>query len=212
MSEQDFYRKQMPNETTSQNYTFPIELKELSLNNVFIKFSRDVHKYLIEEIADRYITDMPDGPCCFVDECYLLSPESLQKYFFVRNCLEEPYWLLQIDKGVLKNKKETKKCDCAVLNKYSIAFIEFKANMTTFKEATIKKEYLKAQMQLESIINLFKKYHGNSFSSIREVSAYICSNRLFPSFNGIQQNSSVEFKKNTGIPLSFNKQLTLKAR
>jgi len=207
MSEQVLSQKKSILMINSKNRKIPEALDDLNLNNVFINYSTEVYKFLKEEIRDCYIADFPDGPCCFVDINSESSCNSIEKCFSVRNNSGEEYWLLQIDKGVIK--KSVKKCDCAVMNRYSIAFIEFKANMTTENPKTMLKEYQRAQEQLKSTITLFRDVHGKSLSSIRDLNAYVCLRKGYPKFGPLYQNISIAFKNDTGIPLSFDGEMHL---
>lgn len=187
----------------------PVYLQDLYLDELF----EDVSSYLIEscEISEHIVDCQIERICNFVKSGIGAKEENEKKFFEVNNPDGKLFCLLQIDNGVIKNN-DTKKCDCAVLSKDNIAFIEFKANMLTEISYMKKYQYKKAQEQLKTTINHFKNgisKKGQNLLNIRKCSAHICFRKGYPRLTAQEINFRVKFADQTGIALFFDGKMTL---
>lgn len=188
----------------------PSFLSDLCLEGVFENFSSNVGKYILCSDKDEHIVDSEKEISGFVTETFGQKEYQSGKSFHVKNESSKSYALLQIDKGIIKDKT-TKKCDCAIANDKELCFIEFKANATSEKSAVLGRNYEKAMEQLATTISVFDsyKYPKGNIRNLRNVEAFICLRQGYPRNKSSQMNYRVSFAETNKIPLSFASTKTL---
>lgn len=132
------------------------------------------------------------------------------KVFELENKSHKEVFLWHID-GVLFQK--TSKCDCAVITKDELEFIEFKTDASNASSEAIADNYHKAGEQLKTIVmdvkNRCAKY-GVDLTSVIPVEAHAVFNPTVPSDNAMQKNISVKFLVQTGVKLKFDNKKELR--
>ena len=191
----------------------PSYIDDLQLSSVFAAYTTRVDRYLQQSTEDEHIVDSEKHKISgFVTSTFGQDELAAGKSFSVLNPSNNPYVLLQIDKGIIKSPT-IKKCDCAIANDASLCFIEFKANATSRRLSTIHHNYTEAMEQLSSTIGIFDSYYiplGSDFRAMRNVEAYICFRHGYPRKTSTQMHYQVLFAtQNKGIPLSFEREKIL---
>ena len=132
------------------------------------------------------------------------------KVFELENKSHKEVFLWHID-GVLFQK--TSKCDCAVITKDELEFIEFKTDASNASSEAIVDNYHKAGEQLKTIVmdvkNRCAKF-GLNLTSVIPVEAHAVFNPTVPSDNAMQKNISVKFLVQTGVKLKFDNKKELR--
>lgn len=187
----------------------PSYLNDLDLDKVFETYTSTPDLYLEESDKNEHIVDSESQKISgFVSPSFGSQEDKANKFFAVENTSACQYALLKIDNGLIQTEK-TKKCDCAIVNRKEICFIEFKANATSLVRKTIVGNYLKAIDQLSTTIRIFNNYYatiGKDIKSLRKVEAYICFRAGYPRSTASQMNYKLKFMaRNNGITLSFER-------
>lgn len=132
------------------------------------------------------------------------------KVFELENKTHKEVFLWHID-GVLFQK--TSKCDCAVITKDELEFIEFKTDASNASSEAIADNYHKAGEQLKTIVmdvkNRCAKF-GLNLTSVIPVEAHAVFNPTVPSDNAMQKSICAKFILQTGVKLSFDNKKELK--
>lgn len=132
------------------------------------------------------------------------------KVFELENKSRKEVFLWHID-GVLYQK--TSKCDCAVITKDELEFIEFKTNASNSSTDAIDENYHKAGEQLRTIVMDVKgrcAKLGIELTSIIPVEAHAVFNPTVPADNAMQKNICAKFILRTGVKLNFDNKKELK--
>lgn len=132
------------------------------------------------------------------------------KVFELGNKSHKEVFLWHID-GVLYQK--TSKCDCAVITKDELEFIEFKTDASNASSEAIADNYHKAGEQLKTIVMDVKNRcakSGVDLTSVIPVEAHAVFNPTVPSDNAMQKNISVKFLVQTGVKLKFDNKKELR--
>ena len=191
----------------------PPYLHDLQLPQVFASYATSVDSYLLQSTVDEHIVDSDAQKVSgFVTPTFGQAEYAAGKYFSVKNPTGQLYTLIQIDNGIIKSSA-TKKCDCAIANRASLCFLEFKANAYSTNASTIQKNYRKAMEQLSTTIGFFDSHLstcGQDIRTLRAVEAFICFRHGYPRKTSSQMNYQVAFAvANNGIPLSFVREKVL---
>lgn len=132
------------------------------------------------------------------------------KVFELENKSHKEVFLWHID-GVLFQK--TSKCDCAVITKDELEFIEFKTDASNASSEAIADNYHKAGEQLKTIVmdvkNRCAKF-GLNLTSVIPVEAHAVFNPTVPLDNAMQKSICAKFILQTGVKLSFDNKKELK--
>jgi len=133
------------------------------------------------------------------------------KTFVVTNRDHSSVLLWHID-GVLF--KDNTKCDCAIITRKELDFIEFKTNARGSSREAIISNYDKAFQQLLATIQEVTQRCASVgidiHSVVKEVSAYAVFNRTVPRLTTMQQSQARKFLKATnGVKLHFMNHKTL---
>jgi len=189
-------------------------IDDLCLEEVFRTYSSKVQQFIIVSDKDEHIVDsFSAGKCVFVAESIGMDENDAQKHFEVKNPSGNEYALIQIDNGIIRRKAPVKRCDCAISNDKELCFIEFKTNVISANEKVQTSNYMDAIIQLSTTIKLVLsglQSLGKDLLSIRNVEAYICFRKGYPSTTSTQMDYKVSFaKSNNGIPLSFARSKSL---
>lgn len=151
--------------------------------------------------------DVSAGHVVYVNDTKGLGRD---KVFELGNKSHKEVFLWHID-GVLYQK--TSKCDCAVITKDELEFIEFKTDASNASSEAITDNYHKAGEQLKTIVmdvkNRCAKY-GVDLTSVIPVEAHAVFNPTVPSDNAVQKNISVKFLVQTGVKLKFDNKKELR--
>lgn len=185
----------------------PTYLSDLRLDVVFSDYCTQVDLYILETSQNEHIVDSASaGISGFVSPTFGQVEECNGKYFEVKNLSLVPYSLIQIDNGVIKTKFPVKKCDCAIINRKELCFIEFKANANSRNPYVIEKKYKDAIEQIVSIKRLFDKkleMLDSNLEALRNIEAHICFRRGYPRNTATMMAYQVSFAQHYGFPLSF---------
>ena len=126
------------------------------------------------------------------------------KMFCVENPMRQDVFLLPID-GVLFKKES--KCDCAVISKGEIDFIEFKCNAANKTDAAIYENYNKASSQLLVTLNEFRERYlsiDKCLDGLAHLECYAVLNRTVPQNNAMKKSIAAKFLiRSNGVKLKF---------
>ena len=189
----------------------PAYLNDLSLDSALAAYCMQVDNYIQTSNKNEHIVDLVGrGISCFVVGATGKIEDAEQKFFEVDNPNNTDFALLQLDHGILPNN--ISKCDCAIADHKECCFIEFKANASSTKNETIRKNYRKAMSQLSKTIKIFRDELtaiGKDFDSLRTIEAYICFRRGYPRYTASEANYRLTFFNENNVELSFNPKTTL---
>ncbi len=160
-------------------------------------FPQSAKKKCIKTSSDSkfWISDREENPTC-----KLISKLSDNCDFEVLNPQEEDINFLAIDKCIFDDS-DSKKCDCAVFNDNSFAFIEIKS---TAKPRNMRKHRKKGLEQLGATIETFKR--KVDFSNT-ELEAYLCfSSSTYPKQTASNQSKIIAFYDNYKANLKYSNQ------
>ena len=169
---------------------------------------------IIDSVADKISKFVS---CCTQADMGIHNQLTIQNVsFHIHNPNNENFCLLQIDNGTVKNEKTTegvKRCDCAVISKNILCFIEFKTySSSSCKDKTKDSNYKKAYRQLSATTDLFQsklKSKNLNLNTVRKVSAYICFKKNYTHIPRCTRSYAVKFLNKFNIPLHFKNELTI---
>ncbi len=96
--------------------------------------------------------------------------------------------------------------DCALFDKDTFLFVEFKLNAQGYSEKGIADTYEKAISQIEHTISIFKEKIAKTsvdFAAATQVMGIVIVSNIFPRQRAMEQNYKVKFGQRTGLELSF---------
>lgn len=133
-------------------------------------------------------------------KCELISEFSDNCDFEILNPQEEEIHFLAIDKCIFDDG-DSQKCDCAVFNDTTFAFVEIKS---TAKPRNMRLHRKKGLKQLETTIEIFKR--KIDFSD-KDLEAYLCfSSSTYPKQTASNQDKIIEFQDKYNAKLQYTNQ------
>lgn len=186
-------------ERLSLKYAF----NDLSVFND-VKCADDFLKELFEHTnkSSIFIYDSVDvGHSIIIDDTYGIGRD---RVFVVENNSRFSLFLMHID-GILYAKDT--KCDCAVITKQELNFIEFKSNAANQTDEAIKDNYEKASSQLLNTLCDFRgRYRriNKNLDELVDIECFAVFNRTVPRNSATQKRVSAKFlKESKGVKLKF---------
>lgn len=136
----------------------------------------------------------------------------LGKVMTIHNEQQKEIILIQIDNKLISNSSSQPRCDCAIADKETFHFVEFKTNALGNTDNAYSQTYETAMRQLSASIQLFvdkTKQIGFPLKDRRKLSAHICTSVRFPRIQTSEIGYAVKFGLLEHLPLYFDNEITL---
>lgn len=190
-----------------------LKLKE-AFEGRFVEFSNiaEDNDYLntLFELRKRHMIfvmdDNAQGHSVFVDNTNGIG---VDRILTVNNNRRKNVFLWRID-GVLFDSES--KCDCALITKDKLIFVEFKSNAVNNSMLQAQEEYEKAYSQLDKTFNDVQTACHRVGINIKrkvETSAIAVFNKTVPKFNSSIKTLSAKFLRKNKIKLSYDIKTTV---